>query len=66
LGGNATGKTLRTTVTHGATRNERCSARCIRRCRSRVAGLLKTTLQSIVPAATHSCAAQQKAPRNPV
>ena len=48
--GNATEKTLRTTVDNGATRKKRCSARCIRRCRSRVARLLKTTLQSMVPA----------------
>src|SRR5215469_1612028 len=48
--GNAIEKMLRTTVNNGATRKERCSARCIRRCRSRVARLLKTTLQSVVPA----------------
>src|SRR5271169_5971421 len=48
--GKKTEKTLRTTVNNGATRKERCSARCIRRCRSSVARLLKTTLQSMVPA----------------
>jgi len=50
--GNATEKTLRTTVNHGATRKEHCSARPASRdrCRSRVARLLKTTLQSMVPA----------------
>jgi hypothetical protein len=41
--GKKTEKTLRTAVTIGATRELRCSARSTRRCRSRVARLLKTT-----------------------
>jgi hypothetical protein len=49
LEGKSTAKTLRIDVTIGATRDVRCSARSARRCRSRVARLLKTTLQSIVP-----------------
>jgi len=47
--GKRTGKTLRTMVNNGATKEVRCSARCVRRCRSRVPRLLKTTLQSMVP-----------------
>ena len=55
LEGKSTEKTLWTAVTIGATRDVRCSARSVRRCRSKVARLLKTTLQSIVPPpATHA------------
>ncbi len=46
--GKKTEKTLWTAATIGATRDVRCSARSLRRCRSRVARLLKTTLQSMM------------------
>jgi hypothetical protein len=48
LEGKRAEKMLWTAVTNAATRDVRCSARSTRRCRSRVARLLKTTLQSIV------------------
>jgi len=46
--GKRTEKMLCTAVTIGATRDVRCSARPGRRCRLRIARLLKTTLQSMV------------------
>src|SRR5271166_757769 len=48
--GKKTEKMLRAALNNGATKSTRCLARSLRRCRSKVARLLKTTLQSMVPA----------------